>query len=61
MMLNQQTRTLKLTRGEMCDVLLALSIISSENPDVKKWDKLLTKARSQFDAQDPEEYRRKAE
>lgn len=55
--LNQQTRMLKLTRGEMCDIRLALTAVMVDNPDAKKWSKLREKVIAQLDAQDPEEYK----
>ena len=55
--LNKQTRTLKLTRGEMCDIRLALTATMIGNPDAKKWSKLREKVIAQLDAQDPGEYK----
>lgn len=61
MMLNQQPRTLNLTRKEICDIRLALTIIDNKNPGNTRWSKLLNKVIEQFDAQEPEEYRQHKE
>lgn len=57
MMLNPQPRKLNLTRKEMCDILLVLAIAKTYNPDSKRWGKLYEKVKSQFEAQEPEEFK----
>lgn len=50
-MKNEKTMTLKLKRIEVCDLLLALTLVS-QNSDAKKWKKLHAKikqALSEFD------------
>lgn len=61
MMLNRQTRTLELTRKEVLDIRLALSLIDNDNPGNTRWSKLLAKIKEQLDAQDPEEFRQHEE
>lgn len=48
---NQQTRTLKLPRIALCDLLLATTILA-ENTDGTKWEKLHDEIRRQLDEQD---------
>lgn len=61
MVLNQQTRTLELTRKEVLDIRLALTLIDNENPGNTRWSKLLAKVSKQLDAQEPEEAKQNEE
>ena len=38
--LNQKTVTVKIKRIELCDLLLACTVISDSNPEAKKWEAL---------------------
>lgn len=53
-MINQKSRTLKLTRGEMNDIRGAITsvIYSVDDVSKKKWEALKEKIVSQLDAQD---------
>ena len=46
---NEKTRTLKLKRKDVCDILLALGLLSTAG---EKWNKLYEKVREQLDIQD---------
>lgn len=64
MMLNQQPRTLNLTRREVLDIRLALALIAAdanEKPNCTRWSKLYEKVSEQFEAQEPEEYQQHKE
>ena len=60
-MLNQEMRTLNLTRSEMLDIRRALTAVmtSFERSDSsrKHWARLRDKVIAQLDEQDPEEFR----
>lgn len=38
--LNQKTVTVKIKRIELCDLLLACTVISGSNPEAEKWEAL---------------------
>lgn len=51
---NGRTRTLKLRRGDVIDVLIALACIVDEGTSVK-WDRLHAEIKRQLDEQDEKE------
>lgn len=52
MTLNQRTYTVKISRIELCDLLLACTTISDETNAAKKWNDLHDKLMKQLDDQD---------
>ena len=54
MLLNKKTRTLKLTRGEMCKIRVALTAAmqSTDGESRAMWDGLRAKVIAQLDQQD---------
>ena len=51
MTLNEKTYTLKISRIELCDLLIACTAASEES-GAKKWDELHAKLMEQLEAQD---------
>ena len=60
-MLNQEMRTLELTRHEMCDIRRALTAVmcgfDHSDSSRKYWARLREEVIAQLDAQDPDEYK----
>ena len=60
-MVNQEMRTLELTRIEMCDIRRALTAVMTSfdrsNSSRKYWERLREKVIAQLDAQDPDGYK----
>lgn len=52
---NGKTRTLKLTRHEVIDLLIMLVANCESNHEIRKWFALHDKIRNQLDAQDSKE------
>ena len=47
--LNQRTMTIKLKRIEVCDLMLACTVLSDATEDAKKWDDLHEKLKKMID------------
>ena len=45
-MLNQKMVSVELQRGDLCDIALALTLISQATPDAKKWKVLHDKIKN---------------
>lgn len=50
--LNERTVTMKLKRIELCDLLLATTVLTQSNPDAQKWEQLHGKLKEILDAFD---------
>ena len=49
---NHRTATVKISRRELCDLLLATTIIAERNPEGEKWSNLHDTLKAQLDALD---------
>ena len=62
-MLNQETRTVTMSRSDMCRIATALTAVmfgfDKGTGSREMWERIRSEFIAQLDAQDPEEFRRK--